>query len=306
MLLGGVVVIDLSRLLPGAYCAQLLRQEGARVIKVEPPTGDPLRRMPGGQAIFDALHQGSDFISVDLHTEEGRTALADQVSAADVLLEGFRPGRMEAIGLGYEALAASNERLVYCAITGYGSNGALAARAGHDLNYLAYSGALSLMPSCAGLPMIPGLQVADMAGGLQGAFLIASALRQRASSGRGARVEVSMSALMQAWTAPARAAAGQGTSIPLTGEVPCYRVYAVADGWITVAALEPKFWANLCEALERPDLLARQFEPAAITELEGLFRSRPRASWVKRFAGRDVCVEPVLSLEESERQLTDF
>ena len=300
MLLRGVVVIDLSRLLPGGYCAQLLRQQGAHVIKVEPPAGDPMRKMPGGQAIFDALHQASELIRLDLRSPEGRTALEDRVRHADVLLEGFRPGRMEVIGLGYEAMAAINARLVYCAITGYGSRGALANRAGHDLNYLARSGALSLMPSSNGLPVIPGLQVADMAGGLRAAFLIASALQERATSGRGSRVEVSMTAVMRAWTEPARAVRREGGSIPLTGEAPCYRVYAVADGWITVAALEPKFWANLCDAIERPDLVSRQFDPAAIGELERAFRSASRASWIERFSGRDVCVEPVLSLEESE------
>lgn len=300
MLLRGVMVIDLSRLLPGGYCAQLLRRQGAQVVKVEPPAGDPMRQMPGGQAIFDALHQGSELIRLDLRTPEGRAALEDRLGHADVLLEGFRPGRMESIGLGYEALAAINPRLVYCAITGYGSAGALANRAGHDLNYLARSGALSLMPTSNGLPVIPGLQVADMAGGLEAAFLIACALRQRAETGRGVRVEVSMTAVMRAWTAPARAADREGSSIPLTGEAPCYRVYAAADGWITVAALEPKFWANLCQALERPDLVSRQFDPSAIEELERVFRSAPRRSWIERFSGRDVCVEPVLSLDESE------
>ncbi|HEY9287557.1 MAG TPA: CoA transferase, partial [Candidatus Dormibacteraeota bacterium] len=136
--------------------------------------------------------------------------------------------------------------------------------------------------------------------GLQAAFLIAGALQQRASSGRGARVEVSMRAVMKAWTIPARAVRREGGSMPLTGEMPCYRVYAVADGWISVAALEPKFWANLCEAIERPELVLRQFDTAVIGELEHVFRSAPRAAWIERFSGRDVCVEPVLSLEESE------
>ena len=300
MLLRGVMVIDLSRLLPGGYCAQLLRQQGATVIKVEPPAGDPLRAMPGGQAIFDALHQGSELIRIELRSPEGQAALAEHLRGADVLLEGFRPGRMEAIGLGYDALAATNPRLVYCAITGYGSQGGLAARAGHDLNYLARSGALSLMPACNGLPVIPGLQIADMAGGMQAAFLIASALQQRGETGRGERLEVSMTAVMRAWTEPARAARREGGSIPLRGEVPCYRVYRAADGWITVAALEPKFWANLCAAIDRPGLVSRQFDGSAIVELEGIFRSASRASWTERFNGLDVCVEPALSLDESE------
>src|SRR3982074_2984990 len=206
MLLDGVRVLDLSRLLPGGYCTQLLQAQGARVTKIEPPAGDPIRALPGGRAYFDALHRGKQLLTLDLKTEAGRDALRRRTVDADVVVEGFRPGVMERLGLGYPALAVINPALVYCAITGYGSSGPMARRAGHDLNYLARSGALSLMPLRDGAPAIPGLQIADLAGGLQAAFLIAAALTSRERTGRGRRIEVSMTDLIRGWTALPRAA----------------------------------------------------------------------------------------------------
>src|SRR5438445_11157846 len=206
MLLEGVRVLDLSRLLPGGYCTQLLQAQGAQVTKIEPPAGDPIRALPGGNADFDALHRGKQLLTLDLRTEIGRDALRKRVLEADVLVEGYRPGVMERMELGYTALAAINPGLVYCAITGYGSGGPMAGRAGHDLNYLARSGALSLMPRTDGIPTIPGLQVADIAGGLHAAFLIAGALVARARSGRGSRVEGSMTDLVRGWPLFARPA----------------------------------------------------------------------------------------------------
>src|SRR6266550_892620 len=210
MLLDGVRVLDLSRLLPGGYCTQLLLAQGAQVTKIEPPAGDPIRALPGGNAYFAALHRGKQLLTLDLRTKTGREALRLRVVDADVLVEGFRPGVMERMELGYTSLAAVNPALVYCAITGYGSGGPMAGRAGHDLNYLARSGALSLMPLQDGVSTIPGLQVADMAGGLHAAFLIAGALVARARSGRGSRVEVSMTDLVRSWTAVPRAARRAG------------------------------------------------------------------------------------------------
>ena len=301
MLLEGVRVLDLSRLLPGGYCTQLLQAQGAQVTKIEPPAGDPIRALPGGNAYFDALHRGKQLLTLDLRTEIGRDALRKRVLEADVLVEGFRPGVMERMELGYTALADLNPALVYCAITGYGSGGPMAGRAGHDLNYLARSGALSLMPLREGVPTIPGLQVADMAGGLQAAFLITAALVARARTGRGARVEVSMTELMRTWTALPRAARRAGLpGLPLTGEVPCYHVYAVADGFLTVAALEPDFWAAFCHAIDREDLKDRQFDPAAIEPVQATLRPATRAEWAARFGDQDVCAEPALPLEAPE------
>ncbi|HXN02189.1 MAG TPA: CoA transferase [Candidatus Dormibacteraeota bacterium] len=301
MPLDGVRVLDLSRLLPGAYCTHLLQAQGAAVTKVESPTGDPIRALPGGEAYFDALHRGKELLTLDLRSEAGRQALRRRVLDADVLVEGFRPGVMERMELGYAALAAINPALVYCAITGYGSSGSMAQRAGHDLNYLARSGALSLMPLRDGTPTIPGFQVADLAGGLHAAFLIAAALTSREKTGHGRRIEVSMTDLMRSWTVLPRAARRAGLpGLPLTGEQPCYHVYLVADGFLTVAALEPDFWAEFCQTIDREDLKERQFDPAAIEAVQATLGKATRAEWMARFADRDVCVEPSLTLEESE------
>src|SRR5438132_3667528 len=301
MLLEGVRVLDLSRLLPGGYCTQLLQAQGAQVTKIEPPAGDPIRALPGGNAYFDALHRGKQLLTLDLRTEIGRDALRKRVLEADVLVEGFRPGVMERMELGYTALAAINPGLVYCAITGYGSGGPMAGRAGHDLNYLARSGALSLMPLREGVPTIPGLQVADMAGGLQAAFLITAALVARARTGRGARVEVSMTELMRTWTALPRAARRAGLpGLPLTGEAPCYHCSAVADGFLADAPRRPDFWAAFCHAIDREELKDRQFDPAAIEPVQATLRPATRAEWAARFGDQDVCAEPALPLEAPE------
>lgn len=301
MLLRGIRVLDLSRLLPGGYCTLLLHQQGADVLKIEAPDGDPIRRMPGGPAYFDALHRGKQLLTLDLRSDAGRRELLQRVAATDVVVEGFRPGVMERLQLGYDTLSNVNPALVYCAITGYGSSTPLAPRAGHDLNYLARSGALSLMPKIDGRPAIPGLQVADLAGGLQAAFLISAALLDRARTGKGARVEVSMTDLIRSWTGLPRAARSAGLpGLPLTGELPCYHVYEVADGFLSVAALEREFWTEFCHAVHRDDLIARQFDPSAIIDIETVLAPRSRDDWMNEFAGRDVCVEPVLSLDESD------
>ena len=151
MLLRGVRVLDLSRLLPGGYCTLLLHQQGADILKIESPDGDPIRRLPGGPAYFDALHRGKQLLTLDLRRDAGRGEFLQRVAASDVVVEGFRPGVMERLQLGYDALAKANPGLIYCAITGYGSAGPLTPRAGHDLNYLARSGALTLMPKIDGV-----------------------------------------------------------------------------------------------------------------------------------------------------------
>jgi len=299
MTLTGVRVLDLSRLLPGGYCAQLLQAQGARVTKIESPAGDPIRGLPAGEAYFEALHRDQQLLTLDLRTDAGRESLRGRVVDADVLVEGFRPGVMERIELGYGSLAAINPALIYCAITGYGSSGSLAHRAGHDLNYLARSGALSLMPLVDDRPAIPGVQVADLAGGLQAAFLIAAALADRRRTGRGLRVEVSMTEVMRSWTLLPKAARRAGVvPLPLTGQVPCYNVYRVADGYLTVAALEADFWKEFCGVIDRADLISRQFDPSAVGEVQAILKPGSRAEWMARFGDRDVCVEPMRALDE--------
>lgn len=300
MLLEGVRVLDLSTLLPGAYCTRILRDSGAGVLKIEPPGGDPIRRLPGGDSYFGSLHSGKDILTLDWTLEADRARLKAEIGASDVLVEGFRPGVMERAGFGYSVQAHLNPRLVACSITGFGSSGPRALRAGHDLNYLALSGALSLMPrSAEGAPMIPELQIADYAGGLYAAFLIGAGLAGRGKTGAGCRVEVSMTDVLRGWTELARRTRSSGRSgVPLTGTAPCYRVYRVLDGYLAVAALEEKFWRNFCMAIDRTDLVERQFDSSAIPEVGAVLASHDRAAWMERFKGRDVCVEPCLALDE--------
>jgi crotonobetainyl-CoA:carnitine CoA-transferase CaiB-like acyl-CoA transferase len=299
-MLEGIHVLDLSRLLPGGYCTRILADMGAEIIKVEEPSrGDPLRALPGGEVYFRLLHAGKRSIGLRLNTVAGIAALKRLVAGADVLVEGFRPGVMERRGIGFTELALVNPRLVYCAITGYGSIGALQRQAGHDLNYLARSGVLSLMPKASGIPVIPGIQVADLAGGQAAVVAILGAIIERARTGTGQRVEIAMTALMHEWGALPNEVRRAGTAgVELTGEWPCYHVYQVRDGFLTVAALEPPFWVEFCQAIGREDLSSAQRDPAAIAEVESVLKPRTRSEWAAVFADRDVCVEPVFEAGE--------
>ncbi len=299
-MLEGTRVLDLSRLLPGGYCTRLLADLGAEVVKVEEPSrGDPLRRLPGGEVYFQLLHAGKRGIALRLNAATGREALKRLVAGADVLVEGFRPGVMERRGLGWSDLALVNPRLVYCAITGYGSDNGLSRRAGHDLNYLARSGVLALMPKAGGIPVIPGIQVADLAGGQAAVVAILGALIEQGRTGRGRRLEISMTDVMRQWAALPSAAHRAGIAgVQLTGEWPCYHVYPVKDGFLTVAALEIPFWLEFCRAIGREDLGPAHRDPAAVAEVARVLEPRTRSEWMAIFADRDVCVEPLLQASE--------
>ena len=307
-MLEGTRVLDLSRLLPGGYCTRILADMGADVVKVEEPSrGDPLRALPGGDVYFRLLHAGKRGIALRLNTEAGREALKRLVASADVLVEGFRPGVMERRALGWSDLASVNPRLVYCAITGYGSEGPLHRRAGHDLNYLARSGVLSLMPKAGGIPVIPGIQVADLAGGQAAVIAILGALLERGRTGSGRRLEIAMADVMRQWAALPNAARRAGIDgVELTGDWPCYHVYAVKDGFLTVAALEAPFWLEFCRAIGREDLGAAHRDPAAVVEVARVLKPRTKSEWMAVFADRDVCVEPSFDAGElAEEQIGD-
>ncbi len=304
-MLDKIRVLDLTRLLPGGYCTLLLADLGADVIKIEAPgRGDPLRSFPAGAVLFSALNRGKRSVGLRLKTPPGRKALLSLAAQSDVLVEGFRPGVMERLELGWEQLHEVNPRLVYCSLTGYGLSGPLRTRAGHDLNYLARSGALSLMPRAGGLPAIPAVQAADLGGAVTAAVAILAALVERAQRGKGRRLDVAMTTVVQSWILLplATARVGASTMIDLTGGLPCYHVYEAKDGFMTVAALETPFWLNFCDALGRKDLRERQADPTAIEEVAEIFKSRTRAEWVAFFGEKDVCVEPCLSLEEGLRE----
>jgi crotonobetainyl-CoA:carnitine CoA-transferase CaiB-like acyl-CoA transferase len=315
MPLTGIRVLDLTRLLPGPFCTMLLADMGADVVKIEEPAGaDYLRWTPplvGGQsALFNAINRNKRSVTLNLKSEAGRELLLLLVDSADVLVEGNRPGVMERLGLGWDVLRGRNPKLVMCSITGYGQDGPFASRAGHDINYMATSGALGLNGEPDRSPQPLAVQVADIGGGgLQPAVAILGALMAVGRGGEGRWIDASMMDGAVSWLALALAAHGGGErpgrgDQRLGGRYACYRVYACKDGgFYSVGALEPKFWATLCDLIGRPDLFELQFaegdEGVRVHEaIESVFLSRTRAEWERDLAGLDVCCEPVLDLAE--------
>jgi alpha-methylacyl-CoA racemase len=314
--LDGIRVLDLSRLLPGGYCSLLLADYGADVLKVEDTgLGDYIRWAPpqydgvepsAASALFLSLNRGKRSIRLNLKVREGRDVLLRLVREHDVLLESFRPGVLDRLGVGYERLREENPGLVYCAITGYGQAGPDRDRPGHDMNYLARGGLLGLSGERGGPPVPAAGQIADLGGGAQmAAFGILAALHERTSSGEGQLVDVSMTRGAQSWLAMVAARHFADGEVPrrgaleLAGGLPCYRPYACADGWITLGALESKFWRALCAGLGRDDLLDRQMDHAVATELEAIFAARTRAEWAAFDDEHGCCLEPVLDLDEA-------
>lgn len=301
--LDGVRVLDLSRLLPGGYCTLLLADHGADVIKVEDTgAGDYAR---ADAAAFASLNRGKRSIQLDLKSEGGRDAFLRLAESADVVVESFRPGVLDRLGVGWTVLHALNPRLVYCAITGYGQDGPLRSRAGHDLDYLARAGVLALSGEADGPPVQAAAQIADIAGGaLMAAFGILAALR----SGEGQFVDISMTdgALSLLAMPAAQLLAGgpsprRGEQV-LGGRLLCYRPYRCADGWVAMGALEPKFWAAFCRGVGREDLIGHQFDAPggdAHREVEAVIAQRTRAEWEAFNVEHDCCLEPVLELEET-------
>jgi alpha-methylacyl-CoA racemase len=289
--LEGTLVVDFTRHLPGPFASRELLELGARVVRVEPPGGDPMRTM--APAWHEALNAGKESVTIDLkrEPEEGRALCAD----ADVVLEGFRPGVAARLGVGPDDLP---DRVVYCSITGFGLGGRHEQRAGHDLNYLGWAGILADTA-----PALPPTQIADLgAGSLAAVNRILAALLEREKTGRGTHLVVSMTHGAHRFAAHRLA----GDPIPklLTGGLACYAVYETADGrHLTVAALEQPFFRRLCELLGRRDLIERQFDAAAQPELAdafaGTFRTRSLAEWLELFDEEDVSVGPVATLEEA-------
>jgi crotonobetainyl-CoA:carnitine CoA-transferase CaiB-like acyl-CoA transferase len=317
--LESIKVLDLSRLLPGGFCSLLMADFGADVLKVEDTgMGDYIRWSPpyyegaeqgANSAMFLSLNRGKRSIRVNLKTEEGRDVLLRLVRDADVLLESFRPGVLDRLGVGYERLREENPRLVYCAITGYGQDGPMRDRSGHDMNYLGLVGLLGLTGDRGGPPVQAAGQIADLGGGaLMAAFGIMAALRERDRSGEGQFVDVSMADGSLSWLAMVAARyfcedeAPERGDPELAGSLVCYRPYECADGWVTLGALEPKFWQNWCRGVGREDLIAKQFErpgSEAHAQVQEVFRSRTRDEWEGFASEHDCCLEPVLGLDEA-------
>jgi len=303
--LAGIHVLDLTRLYPGAYATLLLSDLGADVVKVEDrERGDYLREIDGGGQ-FEALNRGKRSLSIDLKSLHGPALLQRLCAAADVLVEGFRPGVLGKLGCGPRALVEKNPRLVVCSLTGYGQDGPWAARAGHDIGYVALAGVLA-RNGLGEVPVLPGVQIADFAGGsLQAVIGILAALYERERTGRGRTLDISMCEGAMQFLIPhsGSLAAGQppqarGDDV-LSGSRPCYRVYACSDGSaVALGALEPKFWSAFCAAVGKPDWESRGFDSSLAPEVDALFRSASRDEWVSRLQPADCCLEPVLEPNE--------
>ena len=317
--LSDIRVLDLSRLLPGGFCSLLLADFGAEVLKVEDTgMGDYIRWSPpyyegaddsAKSALYLALNRGKRSIRLNLKEERGREVLLKLAREYDVLLESFRPGVLDRLGVGYERLKEENPGLVYCAITGYGQDGPYRDRSGHDMNYLGLIGLLGLTGEKDGPPIQSGGQIADIGGGaLMAAFGIMAALHERRSSGQGQLVDVSMADGSLSWLSLVAARYLCDGAVPRRGELElaggliCYRPYACKDGWVTLGALEPKFWQAWCRGVGREDLIERQFDrpgSEAHAEAERVFLERTRDEWQEFATHNDCCLEPVLDLDEA-------
>jgi crotonobetainyl-CoA:carnitine CoA-transferase CaiB-like acyl-CoA transferase len=317
--LEGVKVLDLSRLLPGGFCSLLLADYGADVLKVEDTgMGDYVRWAPpyyegaeesAKSALFLALNRNKRSIRINLKEESGKEVLRRLAREHDVLLESFRPGVLDRLGVGYEELRKENPGLVYCAITGYGQDGPYRDRSGHDMNYLGLIGLLGLTGERDGPPIQSGGQIADIGGGaLMAAFGILAALKERDRSGEGQFVDVSMADGSLSWLAMVAGRYFADGHVPQRGELElaggliCYRPYACSDGYVSLGALEPKFWAAWCQGVGREDLVEKQFEKPgsdAHREVERIFLERTREEWRAFASQHDCCLEPVLDLDEA-------
>ena len=315
--LTGLRVLDLSRLLPGPYCTLLLADLGAQVVKLEEPSGgDELRSVPPmvGElsALFHALNRNKRSLALSLKAPGGTAALLRLVERYDVVVESFRPGVMERLGLSFESLSRANPRVILCSISGYGQTGPLAQRAGHDLDYIARSGVLGYggEPDHPGLP---GVQVADIGGALVAAVGILAAVHERARTGKGRHLDVALCESSLAFLhlhLGARLAMGQAGSPlargrePLNGGSACYRVYRTLDArHLAVAALEPRFWSAFCEAVGRPDLASLGWSSGdlgrrTIEAVQAIVGRRTLAEWEAFLEGRDLCCEPVREGDE--------
>jgi alpha-methylacyl-CoA racemase len=310
-------VLDLTRLLPGPYATLVLADLGAQVDKVEEPHGDYARHMPpirdDVSALFLGLNRNKRSLVLDLKSAEGVAQFKKLVPAYDVVIESFRPGVMERLGVGYEVLKSLHPGLIYCGISGYGATGPDSKKAGHDLNYIARAGVLGYGGSAEGPPTMPGVQMADIGGSLFSVIGILAALEQRRHTGLGQFVDISMTdcatAFLHLHLASRLQMGDAGHPLQrgreaLNGGYPCYGVYETADKkYLSVASLEPQFFSRLLGVLGRPELMDGAYDTGALGQqtrgaLEGIFGQKSLAEWIAQLQGHDVCVEPILEGDE--------
>jgi crotonobetainyl-CoA:carnitine CoA-transferase CaiB-like acyl-CoA transferase len=320
--LTGITILDLTKLAPGPFCTMILGDLGADIIKIEepgPPTGrraeqagsaKPMETQDGA-ASFSALHRNKKSIGINLKSESGKQVYLRLAEQADVVVEEYRPGVAARLGIDYETLAKKNPRLIYCAITGFGQTGPYRDLVGHDLNYIATAGVLSLFgrdPNQA--PTIPHNLIADYAGGgMHGAIGVLAAIIARQHTGRGQYVDVSMmdgslALLAQAFSTyfAKGGVAPRGTTV-MDGAMPNYDCYLTKDNkYITVAAIEPWFFANLCRLIGREDLIAHEFDREKRDELRtaitNTFKTKTRDEWFEIMSKTDICAGKMLTLDE--------
>lgn len=310
--LNGIRILDLTRLLPGPVATLHLADLGAEVIKIEDPqVGDYARTLGTGSgedsAYFRMINRNKQGLCLDLKKPDGVDVFLRLAREADVVIESFRPGVVDKLGIGYAAVAAVNPRIAYCSISGYGQDGPYKDLAGHDINYLGYAGVLDQIGLEGSQPAIPNFQIADLLGGaLTAAMGILAAVIEARQSGQGRYIDVSMTDSVLAHTYftmlrlnDAGRSAPRGTDL-LSGGLPCYATYRCADGkYMAVGALEGKFWQLCCTVLGRPEWITRQWDASLKAEMGELFATRGRDDWAAVFAAVDCCVTPILTPEEA-------
>jgi len=309
--LSGYRILDFTKLLPGPLAALWLAQQGADVIKIEDPSSpDPIRDYPplkDGVSVYNAaLNAGKRSLAIHFKTEEGRKIIHKLVEAADVVIEQFRPGVMQAFGLDYHTLKELNPRIIMVSITGYGQSGPMANFPGHDLNYLSYSGILDGLRDANGTPVIPNAQFADVAGGSMMALnAVTLALLHRERTNEGQQIDVAMTSIMPYFHSlrMAEEAATGRYAGQLSGNLACYNIYCCEDAkYVALGALEPKFWKRFCALVGHSEWEGRLIEKnqsEIISEVSALFSSKPSKYWVEKLETADVCFSPVLTLAEA-------
>ena len=306
--LEGIKVLDLSRFLPGPFCTLLLADFGADVIMVEHESGSGLGRRRTDFYIF----RNKRSLVLDLKNDRGREIFYRLAKTADVIVEGFRPGVVERLGIDYSRIKKINKGIIYCSISGFGQNGPYRDRASHDINCVALAGLLSVTGRKGEGPGIIGTQVGDVGAGILGAFSILVAVVAREKTGEGQYIDISMMDSAIALNPVSffeyflkRDVFEQG-GYRLLGSVPCYNIYKTKDGkYITIGALEPKFWARLCHKLNRQDLIERQHEMSdnISNEVQKIFLSKTQAEWNDLLEPEEVCYAPVRNLQETMQDL---
>lgn len=314
--LSGIRVLDLSRLLPGPYCSMMLGDLGADVIKVEEPgIGDYMRgfspKLKTESAFFLAVNRNKKSMTLNLKTEYGKTIFIDLVKKADVVLESFRPGTMEKLEIGYHKLQEANPKIIVCSISGYGQDGPYVKKAGHDINYLSVAGVAKLTGTKNGKPIMPGIQIADIGGGMLAAYSILAAIIAREKTGKGQYIDISMTDGAMAWSTMYAAKYFSDGKAPkpsaelLTGQFACYNIYKTKDGgYMSLGALEPKFWSSFCKAVGREDLIPVQMAECEraerlISEVKKIFLEHTKDEWIRLLKDADCCCEPVNSFDET-------